>query len=168
MKPTLSLETALHRRLLQEQFPGGTQGRGALTAASERLQSAGLRLIGPLTWVADYAADGVELSVQGSVGIRCTRCLADLAPTLEASRRFRLFDTSAEADEALSLEDSREETVSTEDALSILDLIEDELLLSMDDLMVHAGCTLPDQPEPDPRPQPFAQLAALLHQKGKQ
>lgn len=174
MKTSFSPEAPLHRRLLSEQFPAGAEWQGSLSSGSERIRSAGIELLGPMRWSAqlhcspERGADWVDLQAEGPVGLSCTRCLADLQPLFSMDRRFRLFDTAIEADEALSLEDGLEETLSTEDSLSLVSLLEDELLLSAEDLMQHADCALAVQAEPEARQRPFADLASLLHPKDKQ
>ncbi|MGA0882268.1 MAG: YceD family protein [Burkholderiaceae bacterium] len=161
-------QTPIDRRLLEEQFPGGTQWEGALSVETERLHAAGMRILGPLRWQADLREGRISLQVQGRVGLTCTRCLTDLAADFSAERRFRLFDTAAEADAELSLEDNLEETLSTEDQATVLSLVEDELLLALEDLMVHPGCELPALPAGNDLQRPFAGLATLLHRKVKE
>jgi len=174
MKTGFSPNMPLHRRLLGEQFPAGAQWEGSLTAGSERLASAGLQLAGPLHWSArligsaERGADRIELEAGGRVALSCTRCLGDLQADFSTDRCFRLFDTTAEADAELALDDGRVETLATEDGLSLLDLIDDELLLAMDELMQHEGCAVLAAPAPEARQRPFAELASLLHSKGKQ
>lgn len=167
MKTGFSGHDPIDRRLLEEQFPGGGEWQGSMSAGTERLQAAGLRSEGVLQWHARFEGGSLTLRVDGPVGLTCSRCLTDLTVAFSAERRFRLFDTAAEADAELSLEDSLEETLSTEDEASLVSLVEDELLLAVEDMMVHPACELPAQPVSQDLQRPFSGLASLLHQKDK-
>ncbi len=160
--------TPIDRRLLSEQFPSGAAWSGSLSIETERLRAAGMRILGLMQWGADFHDNSIALKVMGPVGLTCTRCLSDLTADFSAERRFRLFDTAAEADAELSLEDNLEETLSTEDQATLTSLVEDELLLALEDLMEHSGCELPEQPEASDLQRPFSGLASLLHQKIKE
>ncbi len=90
----------------------------------------------------------------------CQRCLLPMPVSLEVDRHFRFV-----ADEATALaedDDCDEDLLSPAPELTLLALLEDELLLAMPLIARHGVCDepLPVQPEQD-APHPFAALAGL-------
>ena len=91
---------------------------------------------------------------------RCQRCLEPMAVALAVDRWFRFV-----ADEATALaedDDSEEDLLAISREFDALNLLEDELLLSMPLIISHGSC----QPPPsaalgDDLPHPFAALAGL-------
>jgi uncharacterized protein len=126
----------------------------------------------------DWAAQGYQLPVIGgapevwlhlqartAVELQCQRCLQPMQDDLQVDRRFRFVRTEAEA---VKLDEASEDDVLVlTPRLDLTELIEDELILALPIVPMHAACPEPLQPAPvdapvvEDRPNPFAALAAL-------
>jgi uncharacterized protein len=115
----------------------------------------------------------LRLVAAGDVWLQCQRCLAPYAQAVALDTTYRLVATEKEADEAPLDEDEADAIVGSA-AFDVVDLVEEELLLSLPLVPKHAVCpqvheALVTRPEAAPdetgaseaRPNPFAVLAAL-------
>jgi uncharacterized protein len=100
------------------------------------------------------------------VQVACQRCLQDMALDLHCDLSFLVFDTEEELQE---LRESQDGIVMTEDGLDVVALIEDELILSLPMIPMHAdtGCNRilnalkEGEGALESTPSPFAILAGL-------
>jgi uncharacterized protein len=101
------------------------------------------------------------------VQVACQRCLQDMDLDLHCDMSLLVFDTEAELQE---LPESRDGVVMTEDGLDVVALIEDELMLSLPMIPMHADTACNrvlnalkqgDGTVVKERPNPFAILAGL-------
>ena len=115
----------------------------------------------------------LHLQARAAVELQCQRCLQSMDQDLQVDRQFRFVRTEAEA---VKLdEDSEDDVLVLAPRLDLGELIEDELILALPIVPMHAVCPEPLQPpsvaEPmiEDRPNPFAALAALRKksQQGK-
>ena len=117
----------------------------------------------------------LHLSAQTRLALTCQRCLQPLSTDIMAERSFRFV-----ADEATAAEldaESDDDVLAMNRALSVLTLVEDELLLSLPLVPRHVGCAMPphdrgdgpeftmDDSEGAP-PNPFDVLAHLKPKRG--
>jgi uncharacterized protein len=104
----------------------------------------------------------LDLSAQAQLPLTCQRCLAPVVQELEIERSFRFVESE---DVAQAQDDECEEDLLVhQDRFDLLELIEDELLLSLPLVPLHERCPqplVPQIPQPDDRPHPFAVLARL-------
>jgi uncharacterized protein len=140
------------------------------------------------TWQAEGSTqpelqdDGVEapqpylrLAVHGSLWLTCQRCLQPYSQHLDVDATYRIVATEEEADE-YPLDDDEVEVIVGSRQFDLVDLIEEELLLSLPLVPKHAACPetheslLPvsDEAEADEdsgeeveKPNPFAVLEKL-------
>jgi uncharacterized protein len=154
---------------------GSLQGRWPLAAMS--------RLVGSLQGVpadagVDWQLSGSLLPVTGgeaeiwlhlqasaTVSLQCQRCLQPMEDDIAVDRRFRFVRTEAEA---LRLDEvSEDDVLVLEPRLDVGTLLEDELILGLPIVPMHAACPEPLRPLRDDAllddgaPHPFAALAAL-------
>ena len=129
----------------------------------------------PVSWQAEGEARGVagggtewflRLRARAQVPLECQRCLSPVVETLEIDRRF-VFARDEEAAARLD-EQSEDDVLVLTRALDLQELLEDELILALPLVPRHERCPQPlplpaDEPEDaeEPRPNPFAALAAL-------
>ncbi len=115
----------------------------------------------------------LQLRLQAEVPQVCQRCLSPYAQPIEVERWFRFV-----ASEAIALaedDDSEEDLLVLEARFDLAALVEDELLLALPLVPMHEQCPEPvrmsagelPEIEPEPRPNPFAALAALKDRAGK-
>ncbi len=107
----------------------------------------------------------VWLHLQGraEVTLQCQRCLQPLREALRVDREFRFV---RDEDEAARLdEESEEDVLALPPRIDLLELLEDELILTLPIVPRHEVCPnpLPVAPgaEDEEAPHPFAALAAL-------
>lgn len=100
-----------------------------------------------------------------TVKVACQRCLQDMDLELHSTLELFVFDTEQEVAE---LRDDQDGVVMPEDGnLDVLALVEDELLLSLPMIPMHADTACNQvlnalrEGEADTRPNPFAVLAGL-------
>ncbi|CAN5388434.1 DUF177 domain-containing protein [soil metagenome] len=115
----------------------------------------------------------LSLSVKGAVAVTCARCLTPVEVPLDLTSRFVVFETDAEADEAL-VEDEWHDAVAGLPRLDPRPLVEDEVFMAIPDPVHHEVCPPEALAElglapageggvirEDAVPSPFAALAAL-------
>lgn len=110
----------------------------------------------------------LHLRARTSISLECQRCLRPVAVALDVDRQYRFERDETRAAEADL--DSEEDVLALTRSLDLHALVEDELLLALPIVPRHADCAMPlggavrdadfDQDE-EPRPNPFAALAAL-------
>lgn len=121
------------------------------------------RLAGYRETVGGTAKYGLHLQVSGRLGLSCQRCLAEVVFDCAVDSRLLLVpegeqwpEDELETDEYDAIEASRE--------LSVLVLVEEEVLLALPIVPRHADCRSPAQAgatQEENRPSPFAALAGL-------
>jgi uncharacterized protein len=118
----------------------------------------------------------LDLAVKGQVWLECQRCLEVFADPVATSMRFEVFVSEAAAD-AAPMDDDEFDAIVGSKRFSLLELIEDEVLLALPAAPKHAVCPTvheslvtgvdgevePEAPpeEEEKRPSPFAALAGL-------
>jgi uncharacterized protein len=118
----------------------------------------------------------LDLAVNGRVWLNCQRCLEGYAEPVATSMRFEVFATDEAADSA-PMDDDELDAIVGSKRFSLLELIEDEVLLALPAAPKHAVCPAVHEslvtgadgevePEAAPeeeekRPSPFAALAGL-------
>jgi uncharacterized protein len=118
----------------------------------------------------------VRLAVHGSVWLMCQRCLAPYSQHLDVDATYRIVATEEEADE-FPLDDDEIEVIVGSRQFNLVDLIEEELLLSLPLVPKHNVCPevheslLPGVPDDEAdesgaedesgKPNPFAVLGKL-------
>ena len=109
----------------------------------------------------------LHLQASAAVALTCQRCLQPVQEQLSLSRWFQFV---RDEDEAAALDlDSEEDVLALSRSFDAIELIEDELLLSLPLVPRHEVCPVPlpqpvddlSQADADERPNPFAALAAL-------
>jgi uncharacterized protein len=107
----------------------------------------------------------LHVQAQAQIQLECQRCLQPVAASLAVQRSFRFV-----ADEATAAEidaDCEDDVLVLTRALNTHDLVEDELILGLPLVPMHATCPQPlvapaaELPATEDRPNPFAALAAL-------
>jgi uncharacterized protein len=121
------------------------------------------RLTGYRQTVGGTAKCGLHLQVNGRLGMACQRCLAEVDFDCAVDSRLLLVsegeqwpEDELEADDYDAIEANRE--------LSVLALVEEEVLLALPIVPRHADCRAPAQAgtaEKESRPSPFSALAVL-------
>jgi uncharacterized protein len=81
----------------------------------------------------------LRLAVHGSVWIECQRCLSPYSQHLDVDATYRIVATEAEADE-FPLDDDEVEVIVGSRQFDLVDLIEEELLLSLPLVPKHDVC----------------------------
>lgn len=132
----------------------GDQDEVAWTAVGERAVVSGEA---PQTWL--------HLQATARMALTCQRCLQPVFTALEVDRRFRFVKDEAAAQQLDAQSD--EDVLVTSRSLDLLELLEDELLLSLPLVPTHAVCPQPliapadELPPTTERENPFAALAGL-------
>lgn len=114
----------------------------------------------------------LHLQANTAVWLQCQRCLQPLREALGVDRSFRFL-----RDERLAAEedsDSEEDVLALTRSLNLRELVEDELILGLPLVPRHEVCPQPlvapsdaaAEPQPEQRPNPFAQLAVLKRDRG--
>lgn len=114
----------------------------------------------------------LHLVLDAEVPQTCQRCLQPYAQPVQVDRWFRFVadEAAAEAQD----DDCEEDLLVFEPRFNLLDLIEDELLMDLPLVPMHETCptAVPmsagalEEAGTDPRPHPFAALAALKPRTG--
>ncbi|TAK53084.1 MAG: DUF177 domain-containing protein [Betaproteobacteria bacterium] len=103
----------------------------------------------------------LRLSVTGRLQLICQRCLGPLQFELRSATQLLLFAEDAEL-AAVPIEAEGPERIVASRDMSVLDLVEDEVLLAVPYAPRHEQCTTRDGHAPDAPQRPFAGLRALL------
>jgi uncharacterized metal-binding protein YceD (DUF177 family) len=152
------------QRLL-ERFPQGVRARFPVDKSQlERLSENSVSLLEPLAVTLDFDGKSrLSLSFEASLGVDCMRCLKPLEKAITLSPGIELFERAADADQAM-LTDPNLDAVSSEDQRSLLELIEDEILLELGHGLTHVDCR-PEFDHETGRLSPFKDLAKLMAMK---
>jgi uncharacterized metal-binding protein YceD (DUF177 family) len=152
------------QRLL-ERFPQGVRVRCSVDKAQlTRLSENSVSLLEPLAVTLDFDGKSrLSLSFEASLGVDCMRCLKPLEKAITLSPGIELFERAADADQAM-LTDPNLDAVSSEDQRSLLELIEDEILLELGHGLTHVDCR-PELHHETGRLSPFQDLAKLMAMK---
>ncbi|RZT41630.1 DUF177 domain-containing protein [Cupriavidus agavae] len=117
----------------------------------------------------------VDVTVTGQVWLDCQRCLGVYAEPIATDMRFEVVATEEAAEEA-SMEDDEVDVIVGSKKFSMLELMEDEVLLALPTAPKHVVCPTVHEslvtgadgevepeapPEEEKRPSPFAALAGL-------
>ena len=78
----------------------------------------------------------LHVSISGEVGLTCQRCLGSMPYTVEVARTLYLARNEAELERLDALPDS--DAIQAGERLSLLELVEDEVLLSLPLAPMHA------------------------------
>lgn len=103
---------------------------------------------------------GLHLRVTGRLDLRCQRCLAEVGFECVIDSRLLLIPPGAEWPEE-ELESDEYDAIPASRELSLLALIEEEVLLALPIVPRHADCRLPAAELEESEPSPFAVLAGL-------
>lgn len=113
---------------------------------------------------------GLRLRVRGVLKMRCQRCLAEVDVKCDIDRSLLLMATEATEDEwpEDELESDDFDAIPASRELSLLSLVEEEVLLALPIVPRHADCVLPATAgdvdvavDQESKPSPFAVLAGL-------
>ncbi len=105
----------------------------------------------------------IESTIDGRIMLECQRCLE---PVVVEIHKNSLLGVVRDKNESDALDNKYEPLQLDEETFSVVDLIEDELLLSIPISPLHAenecsGKEILEQINADAKPRPFAALAAL-------
>ena len=118
---------------------------------------------GKASFMRERALAVVELAVEASVPLTCQRCLQPMAWRVASQARVVIVSDAATAD---GVAPELETAIAPGGRISVGDLVEEELLLGLPVVALHAdgeACGVQLEDEPDEETQkPFAGLAALL------
>jgi uncharacterized protein len=122
---------------------------------------------GLLAWRAHGSLHGrhgtprLDLTVDGSVGLVCQRCLRPMTQPVHLVNRFLIADDEDAADR-LDQDDDYDVVVGSA-TFDLNTLIEDEVILALPSAPRHRVCPdgADDTPKTIAKPSPFAELAAL-------
>jgi len=120
------------------------------------------------------ARAGFILKAETAIKMTCQRCLGLCAQALEVERTFRFVrdeQTALEMDDA-----SDDEFLVLSNAFDVLDLMEEELIMALPLVPLHAQCPVPlaqqllsktslEDEKEEKRPNPFAVLSVLKNKK---
>ena len=105
----------------------------------------------------------LHLEVSGILPLACQRCLKSVAFDLDVDNLLQLVPEGAELSQE-ELEDDTRDFLPVARELNVVDLVEDEILLTLPVAPRHEKCGLPGAADAGERINPFAKLAGL---KGK-
>ena len=113
-----------------------------------------------------------DVTLEGAARLTCQRCMQPMTLPLSAHVQVALLSS---ADEASTLEDAFEPVLAPEGRISVAELIEEEVLLSLPIVPMHvedgqcpssgAQSAAGDAPADAVTQRPFARLSELLNQK---
>lgn len=101
----------------------------------------------------------LRLKVEGMLQLTCQRCLGPLAFALRSEALLLLYGDEAEI---VVLDAEGPESIVAEREMSVLDLVEDEVLLALPIAPRHEQCRSRAGDAPAAQQQPFAGLRALM------
>lgn len=105
----------------------------------------------------------LHLEVSGVLPLACQRCLKSVAFDLDVDNLLQLVPEGAELSQE-ELEDDTRDFLPVARELNVVDLVEDEILLTLPVAPRHEKCGLPGAADAGERINPFAKLSGL---KGK-
>ena len=113
----------------------------------------------------------MRLRIVGDVRMPCVRCLRPVDVAIDERRLFKpaLTESQAEREDA-EAEDF--DVLAASPRFDVLELVEDEAIMSLPIAPRHAGCALPAhveslaEPADDDKPNPFAVLEGLKGRRG--
>ena len=103
----------------------------------------------------------LRLSVGGALQLRCQRCLGPLEFALRSEALLLLFGHEAEI-APLAVDAEGPDRIVAEKEMSVLDLVEDEVLLALPIAPRHERCRSPEGDASAAQQRPFAGLRALM------
>ena len=111
-------------------------------------------------WRDEEGKSWLQLSIAGDLLLRCQRCLGGVSLPLSIVSSLQLI-APGEAWPDDDLEDDSADAIEAEQALALLPLIEDEVLLALPIAPRHEQCESPLASADEHGSSPFAALAAL-------
>lgn len=144
---------------------GGRLAGEVPVAALERLADALAETGGALNWELSGECDGdgrswLTLRVEGSLGLRCQRCLGTVVFPVSVESRLQLV-APGEAWPDEDLEDDESDAIEAARELAVVPLVEEEVLLALPIAPRHDRCEPPKAVAEEQEPSPFAVLANL-------
>jgi uncharacterized protein len=116
----------------------------------------------------DQGEPMLVLKVSGTMQLRCQRCLGATEFALDVEQAYELRDEADEASlEQEDLEDDSRDFLAASRSLDVVELIEEEALLSLPLVARHEQCELPDRDLNPEAASPFGLLRTLVKQSGK-
>lgn len=105
----------------------------------------------------------VLVEAEGTLELECQRCLEPLRMPFEVSSELEL----AESQEAIDTADDDVDRVLATRSMSVVDLVEDEVILALPMVPMHVRCAPAARGAGAQRPSPFVGLAGLLSGRAK-
>lgn len=167
----LSRNSSILKRI-SDAFVFAREGRvleGTLAVSTlERLHDLLAEVAGEVTFrLEGFKGEGGELmlhlEVSGVIPLACQRCLESVSFDIEVDNLLQLVPEGAELSQD-ELEDDTRDFLPVARELNVVDLVEDEILLTLPVAPRHEKCGLPGAADAGERINPFATLAGL---KGK-
>lgn len=110
----------------------------------------------------DQRRPWLHLEVRGELGLVCQRCLGRMAHVLEIDSHLRLIRPGEPwPEDELEEGGDADDAVAAEEALSLLSLVEEEIVLALPYAPMHEACELPGEGKLNGKASPFAALAVL-------
>jgi uncharacterized protein len=110
-------------------------------------------------WRDDEGKSWLRLRIGGELVVSCQRCLESMLWPLSIDSLLQVV-APGEAWPDEDLTDDAAEAIEADTAMDVVALVEDEVLLALPVVLMHAQCTLP-LAATDVGESPFAMLAAL-------
>lgn len=143
-----------------------------LPRLSSRAELIGGSVHGTVRFGRDSGRAVADVSLEGAARLTCQRCMQPMTLPLSGHVKVALLSSAAEAS---TLEDAFEPVLASEGRISVGELIEEEVLLSLPIVPMHVEdgqCPSPgahnaagDAPADAVTQRPFARLGELLNQK---
>lgn len=154
---------------LQFAREGGRRSGLVPVAVLERLADALADKAGELAWQVAGERDGegkswLRLTVQGSLNLRCQRCLEAVSYPLDIESRLLLVPPGRPWPEDLQdggLADDAGDAIEASAEQALLPLVEEEVLLALPMVPMHRSCRPPLADDAEQEPSPFAALAKI-------
>lgn len=100
----------------------------------------------------------INVSIEAELLLQCQRCLGDMSFPLKIERRLELVKSEADVPED-DLENEQADVVVSEREMSVLALVEDEVILALPMISSHRDCAIPVDGSANMSEHPFAGLA---------
>lgn len=143
-----------------------------LSRLRSRAELIGGTVRGSVRFGRDARVAVADVSLEGTAQLRCQRCMRAMVLPLSAHTRVALLASAAEAS---TIPEPLEPVLASDGRISLAELVEEEVLLSLPIVPMHAGeerCRpLEDAARPQGQPaqadtqRPFARLGELLSHK---